>query len=283
MSTVINFDGFFNWDDIVIGGINNKIKCVSNFLKGEDNIKLEKLFDLPFNVETDVIIMEQEPDNSEDDRKYINELPDSLDQNNEEVFLISKNNIKYKINKNLLTTNIILFNQMCSGENIDFAEIEFNIDDKYLSFIIDVLNYYSNKKFPTLKDMPVDDKLEAEILTNYLSKNSADTFIVDKLLKYDLNDMLTLTNFLNYLGYIKLFEICCAKLASLITNKSCEELWDMINPIKHRFEKFPTTKQQMIDLDNKGTEYFEDILDERLTIGIKLYEEKYNPTNNLNV
>jgi len=270
MSSTINHETYFNYDDIVVGGVNTEFKSVNDFLKGEDNIRLEKVFDLDFTDE-DCIIMEDKPlvdTEVEPEVKKYEGLDEPID---ESVILISKTGDKFKVNKNQLIKRIILFDKMLSDGTMELDEMEFNVDNKYLSFVVDTLNYYSTKKFPVLKDSPVEDKFES--LLKIACKD--DMWLVNKLQSFNFNDMLTILNFLNYLGYIKLFEICCAKLASFITNKTCAELWDLIEPVKYRFEKFPMTRQQMVEIDNKGEDYIEDMLSERIETAIKLYEEKH--------
>jgi|688.fasta_scaffold214369_2 hypothetical protein len=276
-NVIINFDGNFDWDRILAGDgscngkfiNNNTIKVVNNFLNGEDIYKLNLLFEIQFN-ENDIIIIEDKPqDDTQNELEYKQATNYGLDTD-VNIILISKTNDKFSVDRITLIKNIILFNQMLSDTQMELSELQFNIDSKYLQFITQTLNYYQNNKFPNLKDTPVENKF-GELLN--------DRWLYDKLQEFDFNDMLTLLNFLNYLGYTKLFEVCCAKLASFITNKTCSKLWDIFEPVKHRFEKFPKTKQQMLEIDSKGEEYISDCLDEYIEKSIKDYELFYKNKN----
>ncbi len=145
--------------------------------------------------------------------------------NNEQVYLISKENESFIISKEVSKLSQLL-NTIIEKDQKE-TQITLNlISSQSLQKIVEFMNYYSNNPF-----IDIERPIKSNNLKDFVSEWYVDFLNVN-------NDTLfELINFSNYLDIKPLLDLTCAKVATMVKGKSNEEIINTFNIVLQPEEK----------------------------------------------
>ena len=137
-------------------------------------------------------------------------------QSEENITLISSENTKFICPINILSISNMI-NIMLDDENNDDIPL-MNVNDKCMIKIIEFMKYYHTNKMKN-----IEKPLKSSNLKDIIQEWYADFIDLEQ------DFLFSLVNAANYLDIQPLLNLGCAKIASLIKNKSPEEIKEIFN------------------------------------------------------
>lgn len=155
------------------------------------------------------------------------------------IKLQSKDGKSYTLSKKQAELSILLKNTIQDFQG-DIVVPLTEIDGKTIERVVDYLTHY-NGEIPIEIEKPLKSSEMSEV-TDTWSANFVDSLVLD--------DLVELTVASNFLEINSLLDLCCAKLASTVKNKSEDEIFKTFNIT----ETFTEEEKSQIREENKWIE-----------------------------